>query len=296
MRPLNITGLPSLPPAPGMPPGVPPGPGVPAGVAPGVPGVPPGVPPGVLQGLPPGMPGMPPLSAGMPGVPPGLRLPSNLPNLPGLNLPTLPGLAPNLGNLVPNLVKTGPPVRAPQGPGAGGTPGGGLDTESLAQLRFQQVAAEYEQIKTAGVDPQVTELAEHFGLDERVTRLLDEEMKKRRKTFEEDLQALWVGLEGAKNPAGMVMMRLKDMRNGIFRGMSAMGKKVQEYAKRYRLDTQAGIRLAEVLEQREDPDGDLAKIARHLERSNKPSSLVMMMLRDLRDGKPVKARSMCRRL
>ena len=55
------------------------------------------------------------------------------------------------------------------------------------------------------------------------------------------------------------MMRLKDMRNGIFRGMlldsqvlkqlhlrSAMGKKVHEYAKRYRLDTQAGIRLAEV--------------------------------------------------
>jgi len=155
-------------------------------------------------------------------------------------------------------------------------------------MRFQQVAAEYEQIKTAGIDPQVSELAEHFGLDERVTRLLDEEMKKRRKTFEEDLQALWVGLEGAKNPAGMVMMRLKDMRNGIFRGMSAMGKKVQEYAKRYRLDTQAGIRLAEVLEQRPDPDGDLAKIAKHLERSNKPSSLVMMMLRDLRDGKPVK--------
>ena len=31
--------------------------------------------------------------------------------------------------------------------------------------------------------------------------------------------------------------------------------------------------------------------ARHLERSNKPSSLVMMMLRDLREGKPVKERS-----
>lgn len=108
---------------------------------------------------------------------------------------------------------------------------------------------------------------------------------------------------------------------------SAMGKKVQEYAKRYRLDTQArgsifrdygllhfqsplyfwavqpwvsgwysfggGMTLhcslllpfshcwmlqpLEVLEQRPDPDGDLAKIAKHLERSNKPSSLVMMM-------------------
>ena len=29
---------------------------------------------------------------------------------------------------------------------------------------------------------------------------------------------------------------------------------------------------------------------RHLERSNKPSSLVMMMLRDLREGKPIKER------
>lgn len=37
------------------------------------------------------------------------------------------------------------------------------------------------------------------------------------------------------------------------------------------------LQSLEVLEQRPDPDGDLAKIAKHLERSNKPSSLVMMM-------------------
>ena len=33
----------------------------------------------------------------------------------------------------------------------------------------------------------------------------------------------------AKNPAGMVMMRLKDMRNGIFRGMILGGKKVASF-------------------------------------------------------------------
>ena len=30
--------------------------------------------------------------------------------------------------------------------------------------RFQQVASEYEQIKSAGIDPQVAELAEYHGL------------------------------------------------------------------------------------------------------------------------------------
>ena len=36
----------------------------------------------------------------------------------------------------------------------------------------------------------------------------------------------------AKNPAGMVMMRLKDMRNGIFRGMILGGKKVASFEKK----------------------------------------------------------------
>lgn len=155
-------------------------------------------------------------------------------------------------------------------------------------MRFQQVATEYEQIKSAGIDPQVAELAEYHSLDERATRALDEEMKKRRDTFESDLQALWVGLEGAKNPSGMLMMKLKDMRMGTFKGMTALDKKIHDFAKRNRLDAQAAVKLAEVLQNRADIDNDLAKLAKHLERSNKPSSLVMMMLRDLREGKPIK--------
>merc|ERR1712217_302839 len=114
-----------------------------------------------------------------------------------------------------------------------------------------------------------------------------DEMLKRKDTFEEDLQALWVGLEGAKNPSGMLMLKIKDMRQGIFRGMSALKGKIHDWAKKHRLDTQAAVKLAEVLDAREDPDGDMEKLGRHMERSNKPSSLVMIMLKDLRDGKPV---------
>merc|ERR1719411_1046322 len=84
------------------------------------------------------------------------------------------------------------------------------------------------------------------------------------------------------------MMKLKEMRNGSFRGMSALDKKVHDFGKKYRLDAQAAVKLGEVLDKREDPEGDMVKLGKHLERSNKPSSLMMMMLRDLRDGKPVK--------
>merc|ERR1719460_2448643 len=111
---------------------------------------------------------------------------------------------------------------------------------------------------------------------------------KRPDTFESDIQALWVGIEGAENPSGMLMLKVKDMMNGSFRGMSALDKEVQEFAKRYKLDAQAAVKLAEVLDKRDEPKEDMAKIGKHLERSNKPSALMMMLLKNLREGKPVK--------
>merc|ERR1719436_2369067 len=204
----------------------------------------------------------------MPGGMPDGGMPGG--GMPGGGMPGMPGMP-----------------MAPGMPPAPGMPAN-LDNEALAQMRFQQVAAEYEQQKHAGIAPEIAELSEYHGLDERATRALDEEMKKRRATFDADMQALWVGLEGARNPSGLLMMKLKDMRMGQFRGMSALDNKVQEFAKKFRLDTQAAVKLGEVLDKRTDPETDMEKIGKHLERSNKPSSLIMMMLRDLRDGKPVK--------
>merc|ERR1740121_3596069 len=177
----------------------------------------------------------------------------------------------------------------PQGmaPGQPGNSSANMADE-IAKMRYQQVAAEYAQQKHFGISPEVAELSEYHGLDDRATKALDEEMKKRKETFDADMQALWVGLEGAKNPSGLLMIKLKDMRMGLFRGMSALGREVQDFAKKHRLDAQAAVKLAEVLDKRDDPEGDMAKIGKHLERSNKPSSLMMMLLRDLREGKPVK--------
>merc|ERR1712060_916108 len=93
---------------------------------------------------------------------------------------------------------------------------------------------------------------------------------------------------GAKNPAGLLQIKLRDMGMGTFRGMSVLNAKVQAFGKEQKLDAQAAFKLGEVMEKREDPEGDMRKLAKHLERSNKPSSLIMMMLKDLREGKPLK--------
>jgi len=167
-------------------------------------------------------------------------------------------------------------------------PAEAADSDSIHKLRYQQMAAAYEQAKHAGIAPEVAELSEYHGLDDRATRALDEEMKKRRDTFDADMEALWVGLEGARNVSGLLMMKLKDMRMGTFRGMSALDRTVQAFAKAHRLDAQAAVKLGEVLDKRDDPEGDMTKIGHHLARSNKPSSLMMMMLRDLREGLPIK--------
>merc|ERR1719510_1428755 len=91
------------------------------------------------------------------GMPPGMSPP----------MPRMPGMLP-----VPS--KAGMP-------GMAGAP---LDSEAIAQMRFQQAAAEYDQTKTAGIAPEIAELSEYHGLDERATRALDEEMKKRRDSFD----------------------------------------------------------------------------------------------------------------
>jgi len=215
-----------------------------------------GMPGGMMGGMPGGMPGGGMPGGCMPGMggPPG-GMPQNLPL--GIAPPTdLPGASP-------------------------------LDSEELARLRFQQVAAQYDQMKHAGIRPEVAELAEHLGLDDRATRALDEEMKKRASSFESDMQALWVGLEGAQNPSGLMMTKIREMRNGEFHGMSALDTKVQAFAKEMRLDAQAAIKLGEVMHKRPDPETDMMKVGKHLERSNKPSSLMMMLLKKLREGQPI---------
>lgn len=153
----------------------------------------------------------------------------------------------------------------------------------------QQQALEYEQEKSKStkVEPEVVELAHHFNLTDRHARLLDEQLKKRNNTYEDDIAAMYEILKGAKNPADLLMVSVRWMAEGVFRGTQTPNPDVEKVAKKYKLDAPSACKLAEVLESRSDPDGDLRKVCTHLERSNRPSALVMMMLKDLKSGNAV---------
>jgi len=156
---------------------------------------------------------------------------------------------------------------------------------NITQLR----AMEYEQEKASAMttEPEVVELAHHFQLTDRHARMLDEQLKKRNDTYEDDIAAMYEILKGAKNPADLLMVSIRWMAEGTFNGIKTPNPDVEKAAKKYKLDAPSACKLAEVLEGRKDPDDDLRKICTHLERSNKPSSLVMMMLKNLKAGNAV---------
>lgn len=150
--------------------------------------------------------------------------------------------SPNFGGVQPIGQPIGGPLGIPMGmqpmgmqpmgmqpmgmpPGAPPTatmPQGPTSAREIQRAAYQAAAYQYDNSKHASIAPEVAELAEHHGIDERATKALDEEMKRRQATFDNDMQALWIGLEGAKNPSGLLMIKIKDMRMGNFRGMSAL--------------------------------------------------------------------------
>lgn len=246
---------------------------------------------------------VPQQSPGMPGLPRGLGMatgpaisaaPFGMQALSPMPPALASGMLPQAG--IPPQMPLGLPPGLPGVPGAGGHIGQlganvqammAWQTPEMAQALTQQAAEAYELEKTAGMDPEVQELSEHFNLDERVAKALNQQMKNRKDTYEGDMQTLWEVLEGARNPSGLLMVKVREMMDGKFRGATDPDNGLRAWGKKYKLDEQAITKLAEVLAKRDDAAGDMEKIGKHLERSNKPSSLMMLMLRDLRNGKPV---------
>ncbi|CAJ1460703.1 unnamed protein product [Effrenium voratum] len=219
------------------------------------------VPPALLS-FSPGMTQIPPGVAGALALRPGMSLAPVLP--PGLSAP-------------PTMPTPMAPMGAPMV-----LPGMGLRPPSLTQ----QQAMAYEQTKAAStaLEPEVIELVHYFKIGERHARMLNEQLKRRNNTYEEDIAALYDILKGAKNPADLLMVSIRWMEQGVFRGCLTPNPKVEKIAKKYKLDAPSACKLAEALENREDADEALDKFCEHLAASNKPSSLVMIMLKDLKTG------------
>lgn len=180
-----------------------------------------------------------------------------------------------------SLGQTGEPLHpialqgiAPIGAGAPGAAGGGVGAPPGQPER---------------IDPVIIELCSHYDIQERISKRLNNAMRKRMDTFDEDIAALWEILSEARHPAGMLQSKILEIENDDFhinaKTRAKVNKDVQKIAKKYKLDVDATIGVAEILNLRPDTkDEDLKCLEEHFEASNKPSATAMVLMKKVKNG------------
>lgn len=108
-------------------------------------------------------------------------------------------------------------------------------------------------------------------------------------TFEGDMLKLWEKLEDAREPAGLLVVKMREMEEGKFVGKQKTDKELLAISKKYSLDGTAEARLADILARFDEAKRKemYAELEKHLEVSNRPSAMVMMLLRKLSEGLPL---------
>eukprot|EP00913_Durusdinium_trenchii_P016847 g15837.t1 len=151
---------------------------------------------------------------------------------------------------------------------------------------MQPGAAAAEPEDSNMIDPDVQELCDYFHIEERHARRLNDIMKNREDTFVADMERLYDVLERANSPAGLLVVKMREMEEGTFVGKVKADKDLAAVSKKYKLDEQAESKLADILARYDDARRKeyLIEIERHLEVSNRPSAMAMLLLRKLGEG------------
>lgn len=136
--------------------------------------------------------------------------------------------------------------------------------------------------------PEVLALAQHCGLNEIMTKRLNTAMMLRYDSFEADMGALLDAIKTARNPAGLLTAKIKEMQWGTFVGKSRPDEDTEALCRKFKLDEQAANKLTYWLNSRgASRQEDLKMIAKHLEYSNKPSAKIMQLLSRLWSGQQI---------
>lgn len=161
-----------------------------------------------------------------------------------------------------------------------------LANPAQTSAAIPQGAAAAEPEDSNLIDPDVQELCDYFHIEERHARRLNEIMKNRQETFVPDLERLYDVLERANSPAGLLVVKMREMEEGTFVGKVKADKDLAAVSKKYKLDEQAESKLADILARYDDARRKeyLIEIERHLEVSNRPSAMAMLLLRKLGEG------------
>jgi len=206
-------------------------------------------------------------------------------NSPGGQDGAPPGPNPLLAGMMGGnpLLGAGNPMLAGM-PGMGMMGGGSAGSSSAAPEPMKPQPAEDE------IDPDVRELGDYFNIEDRWIKRLNETMKKRKDTKEQDIAKLYEVLERARSPTGLLTVKIGEMECGQFVGKIKPDKDVERLARKFKLDDHVTSRLTELVVRRkgnkeeERARKDLDRIEQHLRYCKRPSAMATLLAGKLLEG------------
>merc|ERR1719210_2228198 len=135
------------------------------------------------------------------------------------------------------------------------------------------------------IDPEVRELGDYFNIEDRWIKRLNETMRKRKDTKEQDLAKLYEVLERARSPTGLLTVKIGEMECGQFVGKIKPDKDVERLARKFKLDDHVTSRLTELVVRRKaTKEEDLERIEQHLRYCKRPSAMATLLAGKLLEG------------
>merc|ERR1740123_2526692 len=128
------------------------------------------------------------------------------------------------------------------------------------------------------IDADVQELGDYYNIEDRWIKRLNETMKKRKDTKEQDLAKLYEVLDRARSPTGLLTVKIGEMESGQFVGKVKPDKDVERLARKFKLDEYVKSRLTELAVRLKDKkDQHLDRLEQHLRYSKHPNAMATLL-------------------
>eukprot|EP00913_Durusdinium_trenchii_P004682 g4347.t1 len=138
------------------------------------------------------------------------------------------------------------------------------------------------------IHPDIQELCDAFYVEQRHIEKLNELMKMRTDTWDEDLKKLREVMEKARSPCGMLVTKMKEIEDGTFVAVNR-DKRMKYLVDKFKLDKTAETSISDILARcsKEKQEEYYYDLERHFECSGKPSATAMMIMKKMANGEPL---------
>jgi len=149
----------------------------------------------------------------------------------------------------------------------------------------REMAEEKDEENTDNLDADVRKLGDHFNIEDRWLVRLDELIRRRKETKDQDLAKLYEVLEQARSPTGLLVAKLGEMECGQFVGKVKPDRNIERLATRYNLDTRVVSRLTELrVRRKKTQTEDFNRLEQHLSLCKRPSATATLLIGKVLEG------------